>query len=447
MLPQEIIRKKRAGEALDAAEIRFFVDGLSDGSIPAEQVSALAMAVYFQSMDAAETAELTRAMMRSGSVIDWGGEGIEKRVVDKHSTGGVGDKVSLALAPMVAACGACVPMISGRGLGHTGGTLDKLDSIPGYDTAPGLEAFKQVVASVGCAIIGQTPELAPADRRFYAIRDVTATVESVPLITASILSKKMSAGLAGLVMDIKTGSGAFMQTEGEAATLADSIVATAAAAGLPVRAVITNMSEVLGHSAGNALEVREALEYLTGARRDPRLHEVTLALGAEMLVLAGVEQDHQAARELLQAKLDAGQAARVFTEMVRALGGPADLVEHTDHYLPPAPVVEPVFRRQEGYVTAIDVRRVGNLVVALGGGRRRVEEAIDHRVGLTRIAGLGARIDPHTPIATVHARDEAGVELARETLARVFILAEEKPLPIPVVRNSHDQRPAHPDGM
>ena len=434
MLPQEIIRKKRNGEALDAAEILFFADGLGDGSISPEQVSALAMAVYFQSMDAAETAELTRAMAHSGSIINWAGEGIAGRVVDKHSTGGVGDKVSLALAPMVAACGAYVPMISGRGLGHTGGTLDKLDSIPGYNTAPGLETFKQVVASVGCAVIGQTPELAPADRRFYAIRDVTATVESVPLITASILSKKMSAGVAGLVMDIKTGNGAFMETEEDAQALAGSIVTTAAAAGLPVRAVITNMSEVLGHSAGNALEVHETLEYLTGAPRDPRLHEVTLALGAEMLALAGVEQDRQAARELLQTKLDEGQAARVFADMARALGGPPDLIERKDHYLSPAPIIRPVFHRQEGYLATIDVRRVGNLVVALGGGRRRVEDTIDHRVGLTDIAGLGVYIDPHTPVAMVHARDDAGVELARETLARAFALAGKKPSLKPVIR-------------
>ena len=431
MLPQEIIRKKRNGEALDAAEIRFFVDGLSDGSIAAEQVSALAMAVYFQSMDAAETAELTRAMTHSGNVIDWAGEGIEGRVVDKHSTGGVGDKVSLMLAPMVAACGACVPMISGRGLGHTGGTLDKLDSIPGYNTAPDLDSFKRVVASVGCAIIGQTPELAPADRRFYAIRDVTATVESAPMITASILSKKMSAGLAGLVMDIKTGSGAFMETGEHAQALAGSIVSTATAAGLPV-------SEVLGHSAGNAVEVRETIEYLTGTRRDERLHDVVLALGAEMLALAGIEQDRRIARRRLQATLDAGRATRVFADMVHALGGPPDLIERIDHYLPPAPLVKPVFYRQEGYVAAIDLRQVGNLVVALGGGRRRVENAIDHRVGLTNIAGIGARIDPRTPIALVHARAEADAELARETLPRAFILADEKPPQKSVIQQYFD---------
>ncbi|MDE0511400.1 MAG: thymidine phosphorylase [Gammaproteobacteria bacterium] len=433
MLPQEIIRKKRNGEALDAAEIRFFVDGLSDGSIAAEQVSALAMAVYFQSMDFAETAELTRAMARSGNVIDWAGEGIEGLAVDKHSTGGVGDKVSLILAPLVAACGTYVPMISGRGLGHTGGTLDKLDSIPGYNTAPGLEAFKRVVASVGCAIIGQTPELAPADRRFYAIRDVTASVESVPLITASILSKKISAGLCGLVMDIKTGSGAFMETEADALDLARSIINTAVEAGLPARAVITDMSEVLGRNAGNALEVRETIDFLTGAWRDDRLHEVVFALAAEMLALAGIEEDRQAAQSLLQAALDQGRATRVFADMVSALGGPADLVERLDDYLPPAPAVRPVFLDGEGYIATIDVRRVGNAIVALGGGRKRVEDRIDHSVGLTDIAGTGARIDSHTPIAHVHARDEAGAKAVSESLRRAFMLTEEQQELKPVI--------------
>ena len=428
MLPQEIIRKKRNGEALDAAEIRFFVDGLSDGSIAAEQVSALAMAVFFRSMDFTETAELTRAMAQSGSVIDWAGEGIEALVVDKHSTGGVGDKVSLILASLVAACGAYVPMISGRGLGHTGGTLDKLDSIPGYNTAPGLEAFKRVVASVGCAIIGQTPELAPADRRFYAIRDVTASVESVPLITASILSKKISAGLCGLVMDIKTGSGAFMETEADALDLARSIINTAAGAGLPARAVITDMSEVLGRNAGNALEVRETIDFLTGAWRDDRLHEVVFALAAEMLALAGIEEDRQAAQSLLQAALDQGRATRVFADMVSALGGPADLVERVDDYLPPAPVVRPVFLDGEGYIATIDVRRVGNAIVALGGGRKRVEDRIDHSVGLTDIAGIGARIDSRSPIALVHARAETDSGMAIQSLQQAFLLSEEKPV-------------------
>ena len=434
MLPQEIIRKKRNGQTLTPTEIKFFVNGLADGTIAPEQVSALAMAVYFQSMDLTETAELTRAMAHSGSVVDWAGEGIEGLVVDKHSTGGVGDKVSLILAPLVAACGAYVPMISGRGLGHTGGTLDKLDSIPGYNTTPGLDVFKQVVGSVGCAIIGQTPELAPADRRFYSIRDVTATVESVPLITASILSKKISAGVSSLVMDIKTGSGAFMETEAAACSLADSIVNTAAAADLPARAVITDMSEVLGRNAGNALEVRETIDFLTGDWRDDRLHEVVFTLAADMLALAGIEDNRREAKTLLQSALDRGQATRVFTAMVDALGGPPDLVERVDHYLPPAPVVKPVFLRGEGYIRNIDVRLVGNAIVTLGGGRKRVEDGIDHGVGLTDIMGIGALIDPHTPVARVHARDESGCQLAAESLRQAFVLTDEK-LPVkPVVQ-------------
>ena len=433
MLPQEIIRKKRNGEALTPAEIGFFVNGLADGTIASEQISALAMAICFQSMNFAETGELTRAMAASGSVLDWAAEGIDGLVVDKHSTGGVGDKVSLILAPLVAACGAYVPMISGRGLGHTGGTLDKLDSIPGYDTAPGLDVFKRTVRSVGCAIIGQTAELAPADRRFYSIRDVTATVESVPLITASILSKKVSAGLCGLVMDIKTGSGAFMETESAADALADSIIKTAAEIGLPVRAVITDMSEVLGRNAGNALEVRETIDYLTGAYRDPRLHEVVLTLATAMLALAGIEEDRHAAGKLLQSALDQGQATRVFMEMTTALGGPPDLIERIDRYLPPSPVIKPVFLRDEGYIADIDVRLVGNVIVALGGGRTQVEDGIDHSVGLTDIAGIGDRIDPHVPVARVNAWDEAGAELAIRSLQQAFELAGEKPALKPVI--------------
>ena len=343
MLTREIIRKKREGQALTPEEIRFFVRGLTTGAVVPEQASALAMAVFFQSMDSAETGALTQAMAASGKTIDWEEDGIAELIVDKHSTGGVGDKVSLMLAPLVAACGARVPMISGRGLGHSGGTLDKLDSIPGYNTSPGLALFKRVVKSAGCAIIGQTDELAPADRRLYAIRDVTATVESIPLITASILSKKIAAGLRGLAMDVKTGSGAFMETEEDAEALARSIVDAAAAVGLPVKAVITDMDEVLGRAAGHAVEVRESIDYLTGASRDSRLHEVVFTLATAMLALAGIEQDPARARRRLQAALDSGQAASVFSAMVRALGGPADLLERVDHYLPLPPVVKLVF--------------------------------------------------------------------------------------------------------
>lgn len=434
MLIREIIRKKREGQALTPEEIRFFIHGLTTGAVAPEQASALAMAVFFQSMDSAETGALTQAMATSGKTIDWEEDGIAELIVDKHSTGGVGDKVSLMLAPLAAACGARVPMISGRGLGHSGGTLDKLDSIPGYNTSPDLALFKRVVKSAGCAIIGQTDELAPADRRLYALRDVTATVESIPLITASILSKKMAAGLRGLAMDVKTGSGAFMETEAEAEALARSIVDTAAVAGLPVKAVITDMDEVLGRTAGHAVEVRESIDYLTGASRDSRLHEVVFTLATAMLALAGIEQDPAQARRRLQTALDSGQAAQAFSAMVRALGGPADLLERVDHYLPLPPVVKPVFLEEEGYVASIDARQVGLAILNLGAGRQRAEDNIDYGVGLTDVAAIGTRVDSHAPVAQVRARDEATAAATAQAVGRAYGLAEEKPAPKPVIR-------------
>lgn len=434
MLIREIIRKKREGQALRPEEIRFFIRGLTAGAVAPEQASALAMAIFFRSMDSAETGALTQAMATSGKTIDWEEDGIAELIVDKHSTGGVGDKVSLMLAPLAAACGARVPMISGRGLGHSGGTLDKLDSIPGYNTSPDLALFKRVVKSAGCAIIGQTDELAPADRRLYALRDVTATVESIPLITASILSKKMAAGLRGLAMDVKTGSGAFMETEAEAEALARSIVDTAAVAGLPVKAVITDMDEVLGRTAGHAVEVRESIDYLTGASRDSRLHEVVFTLATAMLALAGIEQDPARARRRLQAALDSGQAAQAFSAMVRALGGPADLLERVDHYLPLPPVVKPVFLEEEGYVASIDVRQVGLAILNLGAGRQRAEDNIDYGVGLTDVAAIGTRIDGHAPVAQVRARDEATAAATAQAVGRAYRLAAEKPAPRPVIR-------------
>lgn len=434
MLIREIIRKKREGQALPPEEIRFFIRGLTTGAVAPEQASALAMAVFFRSMDSAETGALTQAMATSGKTIDWEEDGIAELIVDKHSTGGVGDKVSLMLAPLVAACGARVPMISGRGLGHSGGTLDKLDSIPGYNTSPDLALFKRTVKSAGCAIIGQTDELAPADRRLYAIRDVTATVESVPLITASILSKKIAAGLRGLAMDVKTGSGAFMETEAEAEALARSIVDTAAAVGLPVKAVITDMNEVLGRAAGHAVEVRESIDYLTGAGRDSRLHEVVFTLAAAMLALAGIEQDPAQARRRLQSALDSGQAAQVFSAMARALGGPADLLERVDHYLPLPPVVKPVFLEEEGYVASIDARQVGLAILNLGAGRQRAEDSIDYGVGLTDVVAIGTRVDSRTPVAQVRARDEEAAAATAQAVGRAYRLAAEKPEPRPVIR-------------
>src|SRR5271155_2975698 len=308
MLPQEIIRAKRDGKSLSEEDIAVFIAGLTSGAVSEGQAAAFAMAVFFRGMTIDERVHLTQAMTRSGAKLDWREANLPGPVVDKHSTGGVGDNVSLMLAPMLAACGAYVPMISGRGLGHTGGTLDKLDSIPGYVTQPEIARFRRVVKDAGCAIIGQTADLAPADRRLYAIRDVTATVESVALITASILSKKLAAGLQGLVMDVKTGSGAFMPTLEASRELATSIANVATGAGLPTVSLITDMNEPLASAAGNVVEIRNAVDYLTGAKRDQRLHRVTMALGAELLALSGLVHDVDAGEAALGRALQSGAA-------------------------------------------------------------------------------------------------------------------------------------------
>lgn len=432
MLTQEIIRKKRDGETLTPEEIAELTVRMANDEASPAQIAAFGMAVFLNGMETAETVALTLAMRDSGNVLDWDADELGGPVLDKHSTGGVGDKVSLMLAPMVAAAGGFVPMISGRGLGHTGGTLDKLDSIRGYDTAPTVQHFRQIVGLTGCAIIGQTEDLAPADRRFYAVRDVTATVESIPLITASILSKKLAAGLHGLAMDVKTGSGAFMADLEDSRALARSIVDVANGAGLPTTALITDMNQVLGHSAGNALEVREVIDYLTGERRDERLHEAVIALGAEMLVTGGLAADREAARRRLLGTLASGAAAERFERMVSGLGGPAHVLRDTDA-LDHAPVAKPVAPDTAGPVTQIDARQVGLAVVELGGGRRRAEDRIDHRVGLTEIAGLGEHVGRDHPLALVHARTEAEAERAAETLKRAFTVGGAASVPGPVI--------------
>ncbi|MEH3116890.1 MAG: thymidine phosphorylase [Methylorubrum populi] len=416
-LPQEIIRDKRDGRSLSPDDIAGFIEGLAREQVTEGQAAAFAMAVFFLGLSRDERVALTRAMTHSGTVLDWDLPG---PVLDKHSTGGIGDTVSLALAPMVAACGGYVPMISGRGLGHTGGTLDKLASIPGYDVAPGLDRFRTVTAETGCAIIGQTADLAPADRRLYAIRDVTGTVESLDLITASILSKKLAAGLQGLVMDVKTGSGAFMARPEEARALAESIVTVANAAGLTTRALVTDMDAPLASAAGNAVEVAYAVDYLTGRAREPRFHAVTLALAAEMLVIGGLAGDVAEAEGRLTAALDSGRACAAFARMVAALGGPADFVEAADRHLPSAPVVRPVRAGAAGVVERVDTRAIGLAVIALGGGRTRPQDPIDARVGFTALARPGDRLAPGDPLATVHAADEAAADRAEAGLRAAY---------------------------
>ncbi|WP_404409894.1 thymidine phosphorylase [Pseudidiomarina marina] len=424
-LPQEIIRIKRDGGVLCDEQIRFFVNGLTTGAISESQISALAMAIYFQGMTADERVALTLAMRDSGTVLDWQSMALDGPVLDKHSTGGVGDVVSLMLGPIVAACGGYVPMISGRGLGHTGGTLDKMDSIPGYQTIPTLDEFRRVVKSTGVAIIGQTGDLAPADKRFYATRDITATVESVPLITASILSKKLAAGLEGLVLDVKVGNGAVMQDIEQATELANSLVTVANGAGLPTSAILTDMNEVLAKSAGNAIEVREAIRYLTGDYQAPRLHEVTVALCVEMLVLGGLADTEEQARKKVLNALNSGAAAERFAKMVKELGGPSDLLTNYSNHLPLAPIVKPVFLTESGYVEHIDTRAVGMAVVALGGGRQRSSDVLDFGVGLDNIVGLGDYVDQQKPVAMLYARDDASWDSAAERLRRAFTVANE----------------------
>ena len=431
MLAQEFIRLKRDGKALAAGDIGDFIAGLTDGSVSEGQAAAFAMAVFLQGMTRDEAVALTRAMRDSGTVLAW--KGLDRPIVDKHSTGGVGDNVSLMLAPMLAAAGAAVPMISGRGLGHTGGTLDKLDSIPGYVSQPDIDRFRKVVKEEGCAIIGQTADLAPADKRLYAIRDVTGTVESVPLITASILSKKLAAGLEQLVLDVKTGTGAFMATPEEARELTESLVAVANGAGLKTSALITDMNEPLASAAGNAVEVANALDYLTGERRDMRLHKVTLALGAELLVLAGLAGTASEGLGKLEWTLSSGSAAERFQAMASALGGPKDLLENYRSHLPKAPIIRPVMAANDGTVAHIDTRALGVAVIELGGGRRVASDKIDHAVGLTDLAGIAAHVGRDRPLAVIHARDDSQFERAAFAIRKAYRLGDTPPPASPVL--------------
>ena len=425
MLASEVIRRKRDGHALSNDEIGFLVEGITHGGLSDAQVGALAMALFLRGMEPAERVALTVAMRDSGTVLDWD---LPAPVVDKHSTGGVGDKVSLILVPILAACGGAVPMISGRGLGHTGGTLDKLDSIPGYVSTPSTEVLRRVVCEAGCAIVGQTGDLAPADRRLYAVRDATGTVESIPLIVASILSKKLAAGLDALVMDVKFGSGAFLPAKPDAEELARALVEVAGGAGLPTLALITDMDEVLGTTAGNALEVRESIDVLTGAAREPRLLEVTTALAAAALEKAGLSQD-------VQRVLDDGSAAEHFAKMVAALGGPADLVERPGDHLPAAAVSRPVAPERPGYITRVDARAVGLVVTGLGGNRRREDDTIDPAVGLSHVAPVGAQVGPDRPLAIIHARGDSSADEAATALLQAVHVSEEPPSARPVILN------------
>ena len=424
MLFTDIICKKRDFGELSPDEIDYFVAGLGNSSIPAEQVSALAMAIVLNGMSFEEAGRLTLGMAHSGVVLDWSADALGGPVVDKHSTGGVGDKVSFLLAPIAAECGCFVPMISGRGLGHTGGTTDKIECIPGYQSMPDFDLFRRVVKSVGCAIIGQTNELAPADKRFYAIRDVTSTVESIPLITASILSKKIAAGLDGLVMDVKVGTGAFMSTVERATELSRSIIRTAATAGLKTHAILTDMNEVLGDSAGNALEIAECVRFLRNEHREARLDRVTRSLCAEMLVVTGLEPDRDRADDKVLEAITSGRAAEKFERMVAAMGGPSNFIESWEEHLPVAPLVRPVFAKSAGTLVKMDALEVGNAIIELGGGRRQMGETLNLAVGIADVAHVGDQVDSEKPLAVIHAQTDEQGQIAAQMIQHACEVSE-----------------------
>lgn len=424
LLPEEFIKAKRDGQELTDEAIKTFVDGIAAGQVSDAQIGAFTMAVYFQNMSMAEQSALTLAMRDSGHCLQW--PDLDGPILDKHSTGGVGDLVSLVMAPMLAACGAYVPMISGRGLGHTGGTIDKLESIPGFDVHPPEQLFKRTVREIGFAMIAQGNDLAPADERIYAVRDVTATVASIPLIVASILSKKLAEGLDGLVLDIKTGNGAFMRDRNGARDLAANLIEVAELAGVPCRALITDMNQPLARNAGNALEMLEAIEYLKGGSRQPRLDEVVLSLGSEMLMLGGLAKDSKTARFMLNEVLGSGLAAERFAKMVSMQGGPTDLMENPTNHLQTAPVTKVLAAPADGCIEYMDTRAIGLCVVGLGGGRKCFEDSIDHRVGLSGFCLVGESVHRGDPLVTIHAADESSWQEAAERLVDCFVIGRSK---------------------
>ena len=433
-LPQEWIRRKRDGHELTSAELHAFVEGVTSGAVSEAQIAAFAMAVYFQDLSVQERVELTLAVRDSGKVLAWDPQSLGGPVLDKHSTGGVGDTVSLMLAPMLAACGAYVPMIAGRGLAHTGGTIDKLEAIPGYQTGVDVTQFQKVVRDCGFAIVRQTDDLAPADRRMYATRDVTATVENLGLITASIVSKKLAAGLEHLVLDVKCGNGAVMQDPAEARMLAESMVAVGNGAGVNTSALLTDMSVPLAWSAGNAVEVHEAVSYLRNdCPRHPRLDEVVMSLGASLLVQAGMHGTKADARKQLKQVLDNGRALELFAQSVEHMGGDAAVAERPEQVLPLAPVVRPVLAPRAGVLTSYDVRHVGMAVVELGGGRTRPDASIDPSVGLTQLPLVGQNLAQGDPMVTVHAASEEAWQAAQQRLLHAMVLDGEEQLPEVVV--------------
>ena len=421
---RSILAKLRDGAAPNDAELTWFAQGLASGAVSDAQAGAFAMAVVQRGLGDAGRVALTRAMRDSGAVLAWDMDG---PVLDKHSTGGIGDCVSLLLAPAMAACGAFVPMISGRGLGHTGGTLDKLDAIPGFRTALPLDAMRAQLRNVGCAIVAASADVAPADRRLYAVRDVTATVESIDLITASILSKKLAAGLEGLVLDVKCGSGAFMKTRDDARALARALVDTAQGAGCMTTALITDMSQPLAPAAGNALEVIAVMETLTGAGVSTALWDLTMALGGEALALGGIASDAKDGAGRIEQALESGAAAECFGRMIAAQGGPSDFIDRWPDRLPAATVIREVLVPRAGFVQAIDGHQIGLAVVAMGGGRLREGDRINPSVGFSEFAPLGADLGAGDLVCMVHAATEEAADQAKAAIHAAYVIADQAP--------------------
>lgn len=424
-IPQEIIRKKRDNKELSKEEIEFFVDGITHGHFMDSQISALAMAIIFNGMNEEETVHLTKAMIHSGDMLSW--DHLNGPVVDKHSTGGVGDKVSLLLAPLLAACGAYVPMIVGRGLGHTGGTVDKLESIPGYNVYADNDLFQKTVEKLGCAIISQTEKLAPADKRFYSIRDITATVEKVELITASILAKKIASGAKTLVMDVKVGNAAFADSLAFGQSLAKSLVKVGNGAGSKTTALLTDMNQILGFNAGNAVEVQETIDVFRDGKGNERLMQVTFALAAEILYSSGISSTQEEAEQKVQSVWESGRPAELFDQMVFEFGGPTSLIENASKHLPQAEIVKPIYAKQPGYIHKIDTRQIGLSLIQLGGGRLKNTDKIDYAVGITGMQGLGDYVDQDTPIGFIHANSENSFDHAYNSIINCYHISDEQP--------------------
>lgn len=420
LFPQHVIARKRDGATLTRDELASFVRGATDGSWADYQLSAMLMAIFFRGMTPQETAHFTEAMMRSGFVADL--SNVKQPKADKHSTGGVGDKVSLHLAPMIAACGVAVPMISGRGLGHTGGTLDKLESIPGFRVNLSFAEYRAQVEKIGVALIGQTAELAPADKKLYALRDVTSTVECIPLICGSILSKKLAEGIDTLVLDVKFGRGAFMPDRARALELARTLVAVATAMGKPTRAVLTAMDEPLGRAVGNALEVAESIDCLKG-RGPADTMEVTFALGEQMLLLAKGAATKENARQRLETSIASGAALQKFRELIAAQGGDARVVDDASR-LPQAKFKSPLAAPRAGYVSDVDALGVALAALRLGAGRAKAEDKIDHAVGVSALVKIGERVESGAPLCMVHANDEQALADVKTMLAKAIVVGD-----------------------